>query len=61
MYLNKVYNIKNREDILIWTEINCATYSGFTLKLYPPYYSGMIRTFISKYQKFMTYLLVYEI
>ena len=37
------------------------------IELYPPkiiiilYYSGMIRTFNCKYQKFMTYLLVYGI
>ena len=38
------------------------------IELYPPLfavdfvcYSGMIRTFNSKYQKFMTYLLVYGI
>ena len=31
------------------------------IELYPPYYVGVIRTLNSKYQKFMTYRLVYNI
>ena len=31
------------------------------IELYPPDYVGVIRTLNNKYQKFMTYLLVYNI
>lgn len=49
---------------MIWTKIDYATYSSFTIKLYPPkkiFYVGVIRTLINKYQKFRTYLLVNNI
>lgn len=54
-----IYTISNINNIYILSlDINCYIYLNFILDTY---YVEVIRTLKYKYQKFMTYLLVYNI